>query len=121
MAKWQKLLGMGLSLALTAPLAIAQNAGSTTSQTNTPAHHPRSINAREHRQQKRIAHGIQSGELTPKEAARLENQEQHLDRREAKMRASGGKFTKGERKAIQHQENAESKRIYKQKHDKQAQ
>jgi hypothetical protein len=115
MAKWQRLLGIGLTLALMAPMAIAQNAASST---NRPAH-PRSINQRQKRQEKRIEQGVQSGELNAKEAARLEAQQQAIAEREAKMRESGGKFTKGERVAIQRQENRASKRIYQQKHDAQ--
>jgi hypothetical protein len=118
MAKWQKLLGMGLSLALMAPLAIAQDATNSGTETKQPAH-PHSINARQHRQERRIRQGVKSGELTPREASRLQAEEKGIARREARMRASGGKFTKGERNAIQRQENRTSKRIYKQKHDRQ--
>jgi hypothetical protein len=110
------LLTAGLALALAAPVAVA-NATTTTKH----RHHRHSINHRERNQQKRIGQGLQSGQLTPKEAAKLENKENRIENREARMRASGGKFTPGERNAIQHQLNNESKDIYRQKHDAQQQ
>lgn len=116
----RKLAAAGISLLLAAPLAFAQTAATATTQTTTTTAAPkRTINQRERRQQKRIAQGVNSGELTAKEAAKLEKREAAIERREDKMRASGGKFTKGERKAINKQLNAESRQIYKQKHDKQ--
>ncbi len=118
MQSWKRLFFAGLALAIMAPLAGAQEA-TTTTTTTTPPKHPHSINARQRRQQKRIAQGVNSGQLTAAEAARLEKQEAAINAREQKMRESGGKFTKGERMAIQKQQNRVSRRIYKQKHDRQ--
>ncbi len=73
-------------------------------------------------QQKRIADGIESGQLTPAEAARLENKESRIngtirdDRKD-----NGGKLTAAEKKKINRQQNKLSKDIYKQKHDGQNQ
>lgn len=126
MSLYKKLIGMAGVLALASPLALAQQAASTT--TTTPAttvapvkKRPMNIEARQRRQQRRIAQGVRSGQLTPAETAKLEKREAGIERREQRMRASGGKFTKGERKAIQKQLNNESKQIYKEKHDAQKQ
>ncbi|HUI50298.1 MAG TPA: hypothetical protein VLX60_00875, partial [Terriglobales bacterium] len=54
-------------------VAMAQNAGSTTS-TTTPAQDP-SIAQRKENQQDRIANGVKSGQLTAGETASLESKE----------------------------------------------
>ena len=77
---------------------------------------PRSINKRQERQQHRIAEGIESGSLTPKEAARLEKQEARINALEAKDRKTGG-LSRKERSQLDRLLNSESHRIYKQKHD----
>ena len=79
------------------------------------------INKREENQQDRIAQGINSGQLTPREAARLEQQEARIEQLEAKDRASGGKLTRKERAELERLLNTESGRIYRQKHDSQTQ
>ena len=76
------------------------------------------INERERRQQKRIADGIKDGELTRKEAGKLERQQAKIHTAEAKARADG-EFTSKERTRIQKKENEASHQIYKEKHDKQ--
>ena len=48
-----------------------------------------SVNNRQQRQQTRIYKGIQSGNLTQHEAARLGRREAQLNRQEARYRASG--------------------------------
>ena len=78
---------------------------------------PRSINKRQERQQHRIAEGIESGSLTPKEAARLEKQEARINALEAKDRKTGGGLSRKERSQRDRLLNSESHRIYKQKHD----
>jgi len=55
------------------------------------------INARQHRQQERIAQGIRSGELTSRETYRLERQEQRIDRQEDRFRESGDGLSPRER------------------------
>src|SRR4051812_9605865 len=64
-------------------------------------HHPRNINQRQENQQDRIAQGIKSGELTAREAARLEAQEARINRLEAKLRESGDKLTPKERAKLE--------------------
>jgi hypothetical protein len=78
-----------------------------------------SINERQQNQRERIRQGVQSGELTPVEAARLRRQEAQIRLNEARARQSGGEFTPQERVRIQRQLNRESRRIYRQKHDAQ--
>src|SRR5689334_12374968 len=79
----------------------------------------RSINARQHEQQQRIREGIRSGELTRREARRLEAQEARVRVDEAYARRSGGQFTPRERARIQRELNHTSRDIYRQKHDRQ--
>ncbi len=69
-------------------------------------------------QEGRIAQGIRSGSLTPREAARLEGREAHLNRDIARARADGV-VTPAERRALVREENRDSRAIYRQKHDAQ--
>ena len=92
-------------LALIAPLAVQAQ--------STPGFDQRQAN-----QEQRIQQGVQSGALTSQEAARLERGQDRLQRLEDKAKADGT-VTKQERARLQHAENVESKRIYRQKHDRQ--
>lgn len=67
-------------------------------------------------QERRIRHGMASGELTNREAARLEAGQARVGRAEARAGADGHVGPR-EQAAIQHRENVQSKRIYRQKHD----
>jgi uncharacterized membrane protein YebE (DUF533 family) len=82
-------------------------------QTNTP-----NIDQRQANQQQRIDQGVKSGQLTGKEAARLEKGQEHVQKVEDKAKADG-KVTKKERARIQQAENVQSRHIAKQKHDRQ--
>jgi hypothetical protein len=78
------------------------------------------IGQRRENQQDRIAQGIRSGQLTPGEAANLENKEQGLNREVKGMRqANGGKLSKADRSAVNQQQNKLSKEIYNKKHNDQ--
>jgi len=82
--------------------------------------HPRvnQVNGREQNQQDRIANGVKSGELTPHETAKLENQEQHINHQEKKdMAEHNGHLTKGEQNHLNKEQNKESARIYNKKHN----
>jgi Spy/CpxP family protein refolding chaperone len=81
------------------------------------AQHPKNINKRQAVQQHRIAEGIESGTLTPRETATLERQEARINALEAKDRKSGGGLNPKERAELNRLLNSESHRIYKQKHD----
>ena len=77
------------------------------------------IKKREKRQKDRVDQGIESGELTKKEAAKLRAQEAKLHREIKKDRRDGGGLTAKERVKIDAKQDRLSRRIAKQKHDKQ--
>ena len=86
-------------------------------QAQTPDHH--GVAYRMHHQQGRIAEGVESGQLTPREASRLERREASLHRQDYRMHRSGGRFTPAERRRLEREENRTSGAIYHQKHDAQ--
>jgi len=69
-------------------------------------------------QQQRIEQGIQSGQLTNREAGKLERGQARVNRAEARAGADG-KVGPKEQRGIQKAENRQSKRIYREKHDAQ--
>jgi hypothetical protein len=69
-------------------------------------------------QQQRIEQGIQSGQLTNREAAKLEGGQARVNRAEARAGADG-KVGSNEQQRIQQAETPQSKRIYHEKHDAQ--
>jgi hypothetical protein len=76
------------------------------------------IKDREVNQQDRIAQGVKSGELTPHETAKLENQESRINREVRNDRkANGGNLTNKEKAQVNRQQNRESARIYNKKHN----
>ncbi len=78
------------------------------------------VDRREARQQDRIGEGVESGQLTPLEAARLERKEGRINREIRRDRAAnGGTLTPGEKASINRQQNRVSRQIYRQKHDAQ--
>ena len=80
------------------------------------------VDRREQRQQERIAQGVQSGQLTPAETARLERKEARIHREIQRDRAAnGGTLTPAERRRINRQQNRVSRQIYREKHDAQHQ
>ena len=102
------------TLSLAALLAAATVALPAAAQTQST---PR-IDQRQANQEHRIEKGEQSGALTPKEAARLEKGQAHVQKMENKATADG-KVTPKERARIQKAQNQQSRRIYREKHDKQ--
>lgn len=76
------------------------------------------IDQRQANQQQRIDQGAQSGALTEKEAARLDKGQAHVQNMENKA-AADGKVTAKEKVRIEHAQDVQSKRIYRQKHDRQ--
>ncbi len=76
------------------------------------------VDRREGRQQQRIGEGVERGQLTPGETARLERQEGRIQNEiKADRAANGGHLTAAERRSINRQENRESRRIYAAKHN----
>jgi uncharacterized membrane protein YebE (DUF533 family) len=80
---------------------------------------PPVIDQRQANQEQRIDQGIASRQLTQREAARLERGQDRIDAMENRAKADGT-VTAQERTRIKHAQNVESKRIYRQKHDRQA-
>jgi hypothetical protein len=76
------------------------------------------VNTREANQQGRIANGVKSGQLTPRETSRLENREAKINHEVRNDRAAnGGKLTSQERAQVNHQQNNTSKQIFNDKHN----
>jgi hypothetical protein len=69
-------------------------------------------------QQNRVEQGLKSGQLSTKEAARIEGKEAAIQRAEANA-MKDGTLSKGEKARIQKMQNQESRQIYKEKHDAQ--
>jgi len=79
------------------------------------------VGDRKANQQDRIAQGVRSGQLTPGETAKLENQQQGINREASGMRqANGGTLTGADKKALNQQQNKASKNIYNKKHNARA-
>ena len=100
---------MALMIAALPGFVLAQSSGTTST--------PR-IDQRQAEQQKRIDRGVKSGQLNQKETARLEKGQARVEKSEDKAMADG-KMTKMERRKIEHMQDQQSKKIYREKHDKQ--
>ncbi|MBS0584147.1 MAG: hypothetical protein JSS42_13700 [Proteobacteria bacterium] len=98
----RKLIATTIAAVLLSFGAHAQNAASET--------------ARDTDQQKRIEQGLQSGQLSTKEAAGLERQERRIDATEARD-MKDGKLSAGEKAQIQREQNRASAAITKDKHN----
>ena len=94
-------LSLGLVLALATAPAFAQTANEAQRDAN---------------QQQRIEQGEASGQLTPKEAGKLEKGEAKIDKVEAKASADGV-VTPKEKRHIARMQNRESRRIEHKKHN----
>jgi hypothetical protein len=80
------------------------------------------IHQRKQNQQQRIGQGVKSGQLTPRETARLEHKEARINRETRRMRAAnGGTLTPAQKAKVTRQQNRVSRDIYRQKHDAQHQ
>ena len=69
--------------------------------------------------QKRINEGVNSGELTKREAVKLDRREAKLHREIRRDRADGGGLTAKERAKIDRKQDNLSEKIAKEKHDNQ--
>ena len=106
--KLKSLLATALIVAFPA-MVLAQPADTTSTER---------IDKRQENQEKRIEKGAQTGQLTGKEQKRLQKGQEHVQKMEDKAMADG-KMTKSERKRIEHTQNQQSKKIYRERHDKQ--
>ncbi len=86
-------------------------AGAAFAGTNDPG-----IQQREQNQERRIDQGVASGQLTPKEAGRVEAQQAKIKQDEARMKADGN-LTKKERAKLTREQNRASRNIYRKKHN----
>ncbi len=76
------------------------------------------IRDRKENQQDRIAQGVKSGSLTPKETAHLENKEAGLNKEiRTDRKANGGNLTNKQKAQVNRQQNRLSKNIYNDKHN----
>ncbi len=100
MTVYGKLLAAALTLGLALPALAAE------------------VDRRQANQQARIAEGVESGQLTPGETARLERKEAKTRREIRRDRAAnGGKLTPAEKAKINREENRTSREIYRAKHN----
>jgi hypothetical protein len=108
-----------LSVAAVAVLALAGVAAQAHEQPATAADTPR-IDARQARQQARIADGLADGSLTRHEAHRLQHQQRHIRQAERHAKADGV-VSAQERRHITSMQDRASRSIQRQKHDPQRQ
>ena len=79
----------------------------------TSEHKQRSVD-----QQDRVAQGVKSGQLTPKETTKIETKESNLNKEvHADRAANGGHLTGQEKATVNRQQNRDSKMIYNDKHN----
>jgi hypothetical protein len=103
---------MNKTFVAAAVLALSAVAASAAG-TDTPR-----IDQRQANQEQRIDQGIASGELTKREAHRMNRQQNAVNRAEDRAKADGV-VTAQEKKRLTKAQNTTSKRIYRQKHDAQ--
>lgn len=97
-----------IRLVLTAATAMSL-AGAAQAQT---------VDQRHADQQARITQGVESGQLTGREARRDERQQGRIDATEARMRArNGGSLNYAQRARLQARESRASAHIYRTKHN----
>ena len=104
---------MKLKIAAAALLITAFTLPAFAQTTTTPR-----IDQRQANQQQRIGQGVASGALTEKEATSMDKGQAHVQSMENKA-AADGKVTMKEKARIEHAQDVQSKRIYRQKHDRQ--
>jgi hypothetical protein len=102
---------MKLSRVLVGAVIVCGSFGRVYAQDKTPV-----VDQREKNQQERIDQGIKSGELTKREAMRLEAQQGKIKVDEAKAK-SDGVVTAKERAKLKREQNRASRAIYRKKHN----
>ncbi len=109
---------IGIRLGTCALLGAALVFGLGVQESHAAGRRVREVNRRFENQQDRIAAGINSGALTPREAANLERREAALKAQErADRAASGGHLTRQEQRQLNHRENRISRAISRDKHN----
>jgi len=70
------------------------------------------VGQRQSNQQQRIANGVRSGQMSPGEAARAENQQQRINQQvQADRQANGGRLTQQEHQQVNREQNRASQQI----------
>jgi WXXGXW repeat (2 copies) len=76
------------------------------------------VNERRVNQQQRIGNGINSGQMTPGEAARAENRQQQINQQvHADRAANGGHLTQQEHQQVNREQNHASQQVHNEKHN----
>jgi hypothetical protein len=76
------------------------------------------VGKRAKHQQARIAQGVKSGSLTPRETVNLEKKQAAIHQEVKTDRAlNGGKLTPQEKRVVNRQQNKVSRKIYRDKHN----
>ena len=76
------------------------------------------VDQRQTNQEQRIDQGVESGQLNEREANRLNKQQQHINKMENRAK-SDGVITKSERARIGKAQHQASRKIAREKHDRQ--
>jgi Skp family chaperone for outer membrane proteins len=106
-----------LLVAVLAAFALPVLAQTAPAPAKNPAATP-GVDQRQANQQQRIDQGVASGQLTGKEAAKLDKGQAQVEKKEAKAKADG-KVTPKEREKLKQAQNKQSKKIKQEKHDHQ--
>ena len=77
------------------------------------------VNRREGHQRARIAHNVRTGELTPREAARLRAEQARIRREEFRYRHDDGRLDPWERAELAREQGQANRHIFGQSHDAQ--
>ena len=104
------------SVFIAASLVILPVSSAFAQQTTYAQRH--SIQARQNNQQRRIAHGVQDGQITPKGAAAAERTQSRIATEKRNDRAAnGGHLTAQDRHQIARQQDRASQNIYNRNHN----
>jgi len=108
---WMKWGVLPVAVLMAGSVAMAEDQSASGSQQPAEAQ-------RKEKQQDRIASGVESGQLTAGETAKVEKKEAAINKETAADRAAnGGKLTAAEKKQVNQQQNKVSKQIYADKHN----
>lgn len=111
----QRTLALAAALAVGIGCAFGARAATPAATTHRPQN-AAGETGRNVKQQTRIEQGLQSGQLTSREARKLEAGQAHIAKTEQRALRNGS-LSASERTRIQHQQNRESRAIHHQKHD----
>jgi len=124
---WMKWGALPVAVLMAGSVAMAEDQSASGSQPQAPApaaspapaaQAKPTVAQRKENQQDRIANGVESGELTAGETAKLERKEAAINKETAADRAAnGGKLTAAQKKQVNQQQNKVSKQIYADKHN----